>query len=338
MGKYGFLAKCISSLNYKRMTARAREIAEKNDKNTFAVLCDMIYCGLRFQAGYEDYVLFDFVNLPNKQRDTYMTRGINNQIVKKYNDIGNNKTLLNKRLFHEAFKDFTKREYLDMDVTDFETFARWVQGRDDFIIKPYAGGCGRGVEKIKPDDYADLKEIYDYIRAKPNMLAEETVIQDEKISAIYPDAINTLRIVTLYNKEKDEVCFPFTAIRIGNGGVVDNINSGGMTSVIDTETGIIKYPAADKKHRMYETHPLTGTKIKGFQIPYWNEILEFAAAAARRLPDLGYVGWDVAISAKGLVLIEGNDYPGHDIYQMPGMVENKTGLKPRFEKLTGMKL
>lgn len=338
MGKFGFLAKCISSLNYKKLTARAKEIAEKNNKNTLAVLCDMIYCGLRFQAGYEDYVLFDFVNLTNKQRDTYITRGVSNQIVKKYNDVKNNKILQNKLKFHEVYKDFTKRSFLDMDNTNLDTFAQWIKGKDDFIVKPDEGGCGRGVEKIRPNDYSGAKEIYDAIRSKPAMLAEETVIQDEKLSALYPGSINTLRIVTLYNKDTDEIFYPFTCIRIGNGGVVDNINNGGMTSVIDAKTGILKYPASDKNHIVYENHPITGTKIKGFQVPYWNDILAFAAAAARKIPDMGYIGWDVAVSQNGLVMIEGNDYPGHDLYQMPGMIENKTGLKPLFEKITGMKL
>ncbi len=337
MSKFAFLAKCISSLNYKRLFQRAKEIADKNNKSATGVLFDMIYCGIKYQAGYEDYVLFDFVNLTAKQRATYMTRGSNNQIVKKYND-RTDQTLQNKILFHQAFNDFTKRSYINVETASYDEFEKWAKDKDDFIIKPISEGCGKGVEKIKVKNYDNLNQIYNYIRSTNSVLAEDTVQQNEKMSAIYPDAINTIRIVTIFDKEKDKVYFPFTSIRIGNGGVVDNINHGGMSSVVDPETGIIIYPAADKTHKVYDKHPITGTKITGFQIPYWNEILDFAAKAAKRIPSIGYVGWDIGITKDGLCMIEGNDYPGHDIYQMPGMVKEKTGMKPVFEKITGLKL
>ena len=38
--------------------------------------------------GYMDYDLFEMYNLTPEQRDTYLTRGRNNDIVVKYNDRG----------------------------------------------------------------------------------------------------------------------------------------------------------------------------------------------------------------------------------------------------------
>jgi hypothetical protein len=40
--------------------------------------------------------------------------------------------------------------------------------------------------------------------------------------------------------------------------------------------------------------------------------------AARVVPQVRYVAWDVAVSRdKGPLLIEGNDYPGQDVTQYP---------------------
>lgn len=336
--KISFLFKRIATLHYDRMFKRAKEVADKNHRSAFVILLDMIYSGLKYQAGYEDYVLFDFANLTAKQRSTYMTRGINNQIVHHFNQKEYRHILRNKIEFHKKFSAYTKRSWLDVSNSTFEDFQKWVKGKEDFIIKPPDEGCGNGVQKIVVSDYADLKEIYDYIIKSGSILAEDRIIQCDEMAALNPSSINTVRFVTIYDKESDTLNYPFISVRIGNGRVVDNINNGGMASIIDPETGTIKYPASDKNFFVYEKHPATGTQIAGFKIPYWEESLALVEKIVRELPEVGYVGWDIGMSKDGPVLLEGNDYPGHDIYQMPGMVPDKIGLRPVFQKMTKMKL
>lgn len=50
------------------------------------------------------------------------------------------------------------------------------------------------------------------------------------------------------------------------------------------------------------------------------------------IPQLGYIGWDIAVSETGPQLIEGNEFPGHDILQMPPHVPDKIGMLPRFRQ------
>ena len=45
------------------------------------------------------------------------------------------------------------------------------------------------------------------------------------------------------------------------------------------------------------------------------------------------IGWDVAITPDGPVLVEGNNLPGYDMCQNAGHVDE--GMLPRFEKLLG---
>jgi glutathione synthase/RimK-type ligase-like ATP-grasp enzyme len=57
-------------------------------------------------------------------------------------------------------------------------------------------------------------------------------------------------------------------------------------------------------------HPMTGERIEGFQLPFWKESVELALRAHETLPTIALVGWDIALTAEGPVIIEGNSTPG----------------------------
>ena len=46
------------------------------------------------------------------------------------------------------------------------------------------------------------------------------------------------------------------------------------------------------------------------------------------MPQVGYVGWDVAVTEDGPVLIEGNDDPGYTAYQLPALTGSRRGTYP----------
>ena len=54
--------------------------------------------------------------------------------------------------------------------------------------------------------------------------------------------------------------------------------------------------------------------------------------ACEIVPEIGYVGWDVCLGPTAPCLIEGNDFPGHDLYQLPVHRKGNTGLLPLFEE------
>ena len=98
--------------------------------------------------------------------------------------------------------------------------------------------------------------------------------------------------------------------------------------------GSTHYVKGPKTGKYYERHPVTGTEIMGFQIPLFDQALELCRTASRRVEaHLKYIGWDVAITPDGPVLVEGNNLPGYDMCQNAGHVDE--GMLPRFEKLLG---
>ena len=86
MGKLKFLLARIAGLNWKQMFRKIDEVHEKSGRSKLFIFFDMVWCGLRYQAGYMDYWLFEMYDLNAAQRKTVLTRGINNGFIKAYND------------------------------------------------------------------------------------------------------------------------------------------------------------------------------------------------------------------------------------------------------------
>lgn len=331
-----YILKRLFDMNYKNFFNRAQLVSKKAGKSKFAIYCDMIWCGLKYGAGYVDYDVIGFYKLNAKQRKTMLTRGINNKYVKRLNPKEYWHIYSNKNEFNGLFSKFVTRDWIYPISNRKEETLEFIKNHETFMAKPNSGQCGKGIEKINVSDYkGNYEKIYNRLIDNKLELLEELIIQHEDMSKLNPSSVNTIRVVTAMN-ERNEVTVLATFIRIGNGKHVDNFNSGGMTAKVDEDTGIILEDAVDKSGKLYEKHPITGTVIKGFQIPRWNEAINMVKEAASMSRNIRYVGWDVAITNDGVTLIEGNQFPGHDIYQVAQrMEEGATGILPKFKKAIG---
>lgn len=316
-------------MNFKSMFKKIDDIHIKTKKNKIFIFFDMIYCGLKYQAGYMDYELFEMYNLNRNQRKTVLTRGKNNAFIKELNDKKHIYKLASKKEFNTLFYKFLNRDWLDFNNSSEKEFNEFIKKHSTFMLKPIDGTCGKGIEKINTKNYKK-KELFEYIQTKGNVILEEVIIQHSDMDKMYAGAINTCRIISILRD--NEVHIVAAYLRIGNGSFVDNFNSGGMVVPVNKDTGIIEYNALDKAHNLYEYHPITKTKFIGFKIPMWEEALNLVKEAGKIVPEVRLVGWDIGISNKGPVIVEANDFPGHDIYQLPPHRTNGIGVLPEFEK------
>ena len=333
MPSISYLVKRLGTMNYKKMFERIDIVKKKCNKSKFEIFLDMVWCGIRYGAGYVDYDVIGFYKLNSKQRKTMLTRGINNKFVKELNEKEYWHLFNNKNEFNEVFYDFLKRDYIYPISDKKEETIEWIKKHYVFFAKPNDGQCVKNIEKIITSDWSgDFEKLYSHLKENKLELLEEPVIQCDEMNKLNPSSVNTIRMVSVMNKSGD-VTIIATFSRIGNGKCVDNFNSGGMTAKIDVETGIIVEDAVNKEGTIFENHPITGTKIKGFQIPFWNEAKEMVIKAAKLSEHVRYVGWDVGMSINGPVLIEGNQFPGHDIYQVAEKIgPDDIGILPMFEK------
>ncbi len=305
-------------------------------KGRLRVMLDIIACGFRYGAGFNDYLLCEFYNLTKEQRATYVTRRVNNALVSLLNDKSYYHIFDNKSEFYTAFQDHLGREWLNLETAGPEELAAFLRDRRKVMVKPNSESGGKGVAKLASWDLSDPQRLYRSLRESGADIVEDVIVQHPAMAALNPSSTNTLRVVTIINEQGPHVLYAH--IRIGNSDrPVDNLHSGGMFSPIDLDTGKIQYPAYDKARNTYTHHPRTGVELQGYQIPYWRETRELCLKAALVVPQMRYVGWDVAITERGPIFVEGNNLPGYDILQMPPHTPDKIGMLPRFrEFVTGI--
>ena len=329
MGKIKYLFKRILKMDYKNMFRIAKAISKKTKKNTFMIVIDMIRCGIKYQAGYYDYQEFEFYNLNKEERKTYLTRGKNNEIVKKFNDRTSFHKFENKAEFNSIFNKYLKRNWMVLDDKNFSDFEKFLKDNKAIIVKPIDDEGGNGVEKFVYSADLNCKELYNKLVANGQLLIEECIKQHKDMNVLYDKSVNTMRMFTFY--KNGESYFLQAVLKIGNGGVVDNFSSGGMYTYV-SDCADVYVEAIDKNDNIYHTHPISNHKIVGFKVPLFNEAVELVKEAAKVVPEVAYVGWDIAISENGPVIVEGNCFPG--VFQVkPSLVDKKEGLIPKYNEI-----
>ena len=189
--------------------------------------------------------------------------------------------------------------------------------------------AGKGVEKLTFDKDTNLKELYDKLVTNNQLLIEKCIDQHDEMNRLYDKSVNTMRMFTFY--KDGESFFLQAVLKIGNGGVVDNFSSGGMYTFV-SNTGDVYVDAIDQADNIYAKHPISQVDIVGFRVPMFQEAVNMVKECAKVVPEVAYVGWDVAISKKGPVIVEGNCFPG--VFQAkPSLVDKKEGLIPKYNEI-----
>ena len=332
MKKFCYLCRRVLRMNYRAFFACVKRVSRESRKAYLVILLDVLYCGVRYQAGYTDYELFGFARLDHARRKTYITRGVNHRYVQCLNAAGRRADIDHKLRLHRVFAPFIRRDWADLRTLTVERFTEFLARNGAVVVKPADACCGRGVEKYVYDPHGDFAALYERLRQNRQFLLEGCLTQHERLAKLYPGALNTLRLVTIVREGRAHLVY--SALRIGRGGaVVDNFNHGGLFTTVD-QNGTVDKPAIDREGKLYYTHPDTGTAIVDLRLPDYERACAYTKKLALVRPDVGYVGWDIALTPSGPELIEGNTFPGHDLYQSRiHSGENRCGLRPTFDRV-----
>jgi hypothetical protein len=192
------------------------------------------------------------------------------------------------------------------------------------VAKPIAGAQGNGVRVLDTDEGhlridgepVPTEEFLSRLPGDQDLLLEEHVTTADYASEIFPPSTNTLRLLTMIDPASGEPFVTAGSHRFGTAesGHTDNWSAGGVSAGIDLDTGrlgpAVTNPAAGgHADERIETHPETGARIAGVEIPGWERVRatvrDLAAAYGWLWP---HVGWDVVVRSDDgeITVLEGD--------------------------------
>lgn len=330
--RLGYLLNRARNIRPGNLIEFARQTQKVSKAPLPVIIADMLWCSVKYDMGFRDYAVWDIRLLNAKERATWMTHPKSFRVTRMYNTPEGRAKLEDKRRFAREYADLLGRESIDLRDVDDNELAAFLARHPKVLAKPNDGHGGGGIDLHETGPDTDAAAFRAEVTAKGQTMIDEFIVQHPDMSALYPDSVNTVRLITFLDKE-GVVHLLAAVLRIGNGAVIDNFASGGMFTMLD-ERGLALYPGVDKNSNVYPEHPVTHTPIVGFQVPLYAQVVDLAFALARRTPEAPYVGWDLAITPTGPVVIEGNH--NSSVFQpKPSASGVRTGLLPVYRAAIG---
>lgn len=322
-------ARAYNSSNLQRV---AQRVAVSSGKSRSLIILDMVWSSVRHEIAFQDYAEWDFHSLTARERRTYMTSAKSNHLSRRLNAVEQRPIFADKSLFNQRFRDYIGREYLDLRECGADELVAFVARHSRVVAKVADSLGGNGIDVFTTMGLHDLEAFRGERLASRQVLLEQFLVQHPEMMRLNPTSVNTLRIVT-YLDEAGVVHTLARVLKMGNGGDVDNFKAGGMYTLLD-EQGVARYPAIDGEDRAFDVHPLTGTPIIGFAVPNWSAVRHLVEAIAHEVPQIRYVGWDIAITPDGAAVVEGNYNTG--VFQLkPSVTGVRRGLLPLYRSVVG---
>jgi hypothetical protein len=208
----------------------------------------------------------------------------------------------------------------------FTAFVR-ERGNLDGVCKPATGGSGWDIMAFRvvdgmmclPERCPGPAAFFDRIQARGYarfcwILQQRETVHPELREIMLGDGLGTIRIHSAL-APSGEVLLRWPTLKIPPIGssVSDNWHSGrrgGLLVPVDLDTGTLGRAVGRDRDgarcRLFSVHPRTGAEIEGRRVPCWPAMVELVRRAARALSELPALGWDIAITPRGPVIIETN--------------------------------
>ncbi len=304
--------------------------SNKTGKGKAALLSDALSSVFKYNISILEYFQFRFFELTDQERKQWAGTGYMYEYQRRMNPMSERQLLENKPKFMREYTEFIKHDYatlesLRQDDRKVQELLKSPSGK--LILKRSDGGSGKGIVLIKTEGLTKdllIKKLVD----SGNDMVEEYVMQHRDLMSLSPSGLNTLRIITQLDENGDSIIIG-CRLRISVRSHVDNMAAGNIAASVDSQTGIVTSNAvySDMTKPPVAKHPVTGVKIKGFQIPYWQETIQMVKKAAEKNTLNRSIGWDVAITDTGPELIEGN----HDWCKLLWQLPAGKGLKHHLD-------
>lgn len=324
-------------LHYKRNSRIIRENLKKqldyipSNRQLRRCYWDYYMFRVKFMGSMDDFFKSQMYRKSDFVREESLSRYIRFPWRDHLQNVDDWHVFTDKRDFYQAFDEYLHRDWMlvDKDTREEDYFAFLEKNNYQVFAKEPLGCGGKQVGYYDLDSREKCEKLFRMCEKNCHIL-EGRLTQCEEIHSFSKGAVNTLRIITLIDKNGN----PHVAnalLRLGKAdAMIDNYSSGGIGAHVDVDSGIIDSCGMDGNGRKYIVHPDTGKQIVGYHIPDWDGYKEFACRLAGKYPGMRYVGWDIIKNADGkFCVIEGNKDAGADVQECMLM----EGLLPKYEAI-----
>lgn len=209
-------------------------------------------------------------------------------------------------------------------IRNVTVLKKWLlENGENVFIKPLRGINGKGVlsigkrlltegpswEQLPLRQPLSLDAIIEHVtQREEEFIIQRRLIPGSETAQFAENVLQTLRVMTLWGISGVQLVA--AAIKIGSGGsAVDNLLQGkNLIAPVNLDNG--KLGAAveivEGKPLRHSLHPITGVRIEGAHLSNLGEIKELVVRAAECFPWFKSVGWDVALTREGPLILEGN--------------------------------
>jgi len=189
----------------------------------------------------------------------------------------------------------------------------------DLFCKSLTGFGGEGAFRITQEDIREILAMNDVVVKRIHDLfilpaiLQEVIENHPLIAEVNPDTLNTIRINTVIKDSTPHILG--AKLRMGTGSCqVDNYSMGGVIVPVDMTTGKLTKTGQRKPPYgfLHTEHPDTHIVFEGREIPFWGEICSLVVKGHSLLREPHTIGWDIAVTPSGPLIVEVNQYPDMD--------------------------
>lgn len=272
-----------------------------------SAMLDCILSQILLGSTPEEYIVLELWRKRFRERRTYLFERRNKKIyhyVKSHVTADQFAQIGNKFVFNRFFNQYVLREYLDAAEADENSVRAFIEEHEVVVAKLLSNTQGKGMLKISKEEI-DSDLLKKLITGK--YLLEEIIVQHPDLSKINSSSVNTVRIATAIDSQ-GHAHIVGACLRCGAAGsYVDNFHSGGVAYPIDVDMGVVINAGKNNSNlEQYVVHPGSGVMMIGFQIPHWKEIVSHVLTAAEMVPEMLFLGWDIAVTEEGFDFVEAN--------------------------------
>jgi len=217
---------------------------------------------------------------------------------------------------------FDSNNHIITSRTDFQKAIDRATTKKLFLKPSDCGSGGKEIivyRKIGGKHFSKNKEELNFENiskiSKIDYILQEGLENEGFLKEIHPTSLNTFRVMTFFSPKKGAKVI-YAMLKAGNKKAeTDNAHTGGIYVGLNLSNSKLMNKGFDEDLNEFALHPLTKIDFRDKKIKDFKKVVDIVEKAGNLFPTLTFIGWDIALTKTGPIILEGNSSPGLTIIQ-----------------------